>query len=496
MPDLSQEQLDGLYNEGYINFDTYMRMTRPGSLVQPNPTLNMTPLPSSPEQAVRYQNSSPLADDAFKRSMNEWDRRDEQKALLNKHNQDIERNSQKTPMAPPAPVPAPPTNQALSSDQSAPNPQTLASPYNAAYDMQKNAITAGATASGQKNDAQSLLMQQSINEQNELERKRQEAEAERQAQLNTKIQDLEKSVSEVSSASVDPNKFWSEKSTGNQILTGIALALGAFGSTPDNKVVGLLNNLIDRDINLQKWNITNKRDNISAKTGLLGQMRLKFGDERQAEEATRMAAIQKVQNEIMQKSMQYASPEIKANADKLIGELELKKQEARQNFAAFASGDLVPKTFSDAMALKKDKSERTIAGVGMVNDARDAQKIRDAKAAFDTMKASVVQLKALAAKYSGITGSIEGAISTNDADRSRIIATDLMMNLNKLYENGVMNEHELEQYKKMIPNDVTAFWSKNNVQKLQQFLEIMTRKYEFLLRSRGIEDKMQTDKKR
>lgn len=350
------------------------------------------------------------------------------------------------------------------------------------YEMQKQGVQDFADASSKKTNEQSAIMNKGIEQQWIDEKNRQAAEVIRQQKIQDKITQIEDAANKVASMEVDPNKFWGDRSTGSQIMMGIGLALGSFGSTPDNKVVGLLNQAVDKDIALQKWQIANARDNLTPQFNVLNQMRNLFGDERQAEEATRIAALERIKMQVAQKALQYSDPEVQAKAKQTIGELDVLKNAAKQkaaNSMQFGGAS----TFGERMQYTKDQGERTIDGLGMVSDARDAPEIRKRKGVTDNVRDNLSKLiKLVERKGRAILPGSE------DAKIARTLAGDLQLDLKEVKNLGVPTGKDLEMLDKLITTDPTAIFQMNALPQLKETKRIIERGWRHYLKPYKLND--------
>ena len=151
---------------------------------------------------------------------------------------------------------------------STPAPQPKAAPVRGGFvgagsgeesEANKEAIAAakemGAAKSEEaKAQAQAYADQQKVLEANAAEQR--DTHARGQAAAQSQLAKYEAAQNEVRNidTTVDPGRFWATRTTGQKILGGIGLALGALGAGPDgiNRSVGIINQAIDRDIEAQK----------------------------------------------------------------------------------------------------------------------------------------------------------------------------------------------------------------------------------------------------
>jgi hypothetical protein len=120
------------------------------------------------------------------------------------------------------------------------------------------------------NQKQLAEQQQARDEATALEQQQLSLEmiAEEHAKARKPIDDQVKAVSDaIVNGEVNPNRYYENQSTGNQITASIALALGGLGGALDrtgrNAAAETIQKAIDRDIDAQKENLANKRSAMS-----------------------------------------------------------------------------------------------------------------------------------------------------------------------------------------------------------------------------------------
>jgi len=158
----------------------------------------------------------------------------------------------------------------------------------------KGDIVGRSTALGMKEDKQiaDLFVQKTQEYQAMVD-----AQAKIRADENTIVQDnLNKLTAEskaLSQMKIDPNRAWSNLSTGSKILAGIGMFIGAGGTRKGgaNPAVEQINKAIDRDIAAQEFDIKNKAGSITQRAGLLQERMKQFGNLELARQAAKKDAL-------------------------------------------------------------------------------------------------------------------------------------------------------------------------------------------------------------
>ncbi len=130
---------------------------------------------------------------------------------------------------------------------------------------------------------------------------------------------------------LDPNRIWSNASTGDRLLAGFAMALGAVGQAGaggPNMAIEAMDKAINRDIDAQKVNMDKAGKNVELKRTMYQDLRQKFGDDTIARQAVREMTFNKLAADSTAKGLAAQNPIIKANADAAAAALQVKAQEA------------------------------------------------------------------------------------------------------------------------------------------------------------------------
>lgn len=117
---------------------------------------------------------------------------------------------------------------------------------------------------------------------------------------------------------LDPNHYWESKDTGQKVMAGIAIMLGGLAGGMSGKggnvAMDIIHKGIDRDVDAQKFNIQKAQEGklkeYDLENNMLAQMYKKFGNEDQAEAATRLLRLQQAQYLLNANASKYAAPEV------------------------------------------------------------------------------------------------------------------------------------------------------------------------------------------
>jgi len=193
----------------------------------------------------------------------------------------------------------------------------------------------------------------------------------------------------VTSHEIDPNRAF--KTTGARVGSAIAIAMSALGQgmsgrAGPNTAYKIINDAINRDIDLQKEELRTRKDVMRNKNNLYANMMAKFGNERSAELATAKAgmtaatqslqalkATHKSQNAQLVIDEQIAKLDAEgqkklAELYKLEGNMAISKMNIQGRAAARAGKGGAAKTIQSALA-KLDLLPETFKKVGPIEGA-------------------------------------------------------------------------------------------------------------------------------
>lgn len=171
-----------------------------------------------------------------------------------------------------------------------------------------------------------------------------QAAAEREAEMQERISDFDSSVKAMSQASIDPDRFWSSRSTGQKVAGIISVALGGFlqgargGSNPG---LDILNQAIDRDIKAQEFEFFSRKNQAEGKQTAFAMAMQKYQSVDAAKAMARAASIDAAQAQIGQMRALYAGTDAANRADMALAGLEREKQQQIQQGVRFLPSQVV-----------------------------------------------------------------------------------------------------------------------------------------------------------
>lgn len=344
----------------------------------------------------------------------------------------------------------------------------------AGYDLMQQGVGLAAQAGMAKAAEDAAYSQkisadmQKMNEANERERlANQEKLMAEQAKLDAEVQ-------RVSELKVDPGRFWADRSTADKVLIGASLFLGAFGAarTGVNQAVNIIDQAIERDLNLQQADIAQQTSGVEKKRGILEQMRATYKDDFLARSAAKVAYLQDAENKIRGIAARYEGQEAQGKAMQLIGQIELQKQAANALFMQKYQSMQPVTADTNPTMLTEDQRERFVPGYGLALTKDSATKARDLVGTFDSIKTNINELK-------NILETPAKSISPDLRARAGTISSILKGQLRTpLIGPGAVSESEWKLLDEIIanPTKITALDSvtKSRLNTLYERMDIQT----------------------
>jgi hypothetical protein len=309
------------------------------------------------------------------------------------------------PVTPPVGQPAPTTTEAFQGVAEA-NQRLVEAQGLAAAAVEQGAVDKLATIA--ENEA-ALAEQQ---------RQAQAAEAERQDALNRQFQRLDEAQQAVANFKfVDP---WDEKSTGSKIAAAIGLVLGGIGAGltgGPNQALTVMKAAINSDIARQKAEFDKAQGGLRGQLTLIGQMRQRFTDERQAEAATRLTMLDEARRRVEAIEIQTTAPAARAQLEIFKGELEKERAEQMAAFAGKAAlqaqktqiarqqqrGPVVTAETRPDDLTEKQKARLVFSEdgrpLGLAVDDTSARRVRERVAQAKDIRAKIARIRELREKH-------------------------------------------------------------------------------------------------
>jgi len=285
---------------------------------------------------------------------------------------------------------------------------------------------------------------------------------------------------------IDPNRYYATRSTGQKVSTAIGLALSGLADAgavfagrgrTDNfdRALGIINQAVDRDIALQKFQFDQKRGQASDKLTLYGIMNQQFGDERAAEQATKLFMMEDVRNQLLATDMKFKSPQVRANTQQLLGRIAIEQQDRQEILSANHLANLYK---AQELAIKAKE-----LSAGKIVPSGEAARIGDVNASISILEDlersyfgdEKYKTEAKVGLLSGLTQYAPGNVSS--ARQYRDEARQAAQMIGTALEGGKLTDKDYPRYLAMLPTaGDSEERAKNKIEALKRKLLIKKKK--------------------
>jgi len=414
------------------------------------------PLPTSLDPAAAAKVERHLKNDSLAAS---------QDAANTVNNIEAQNQARASMGLPPLPVPgsAPalssaPQGQAPQMDASAPTAQPQASnsgpsgtdAYKRGLDMEANAVA----ESAQK---QAALLNQAVID-------KQTANTAYWENYNKIEADILKQRGHIEANPIDAERYLNSRGTGTKIMQTIGLILGGMGGgRGDNPALGVLKDLINRDVDAQKAELGKKENLLSLNLKRMGNLK----------DAMQMTTIQNadiLSNKLAAEAARAQDPIAKARALQAKAQIDMQVQQQSQALAVNrARGELLNgASESDQKALDairvmqtvdpkqaQELQNKYVPGMGLANTEKDAIRMKEVVSASSNTGKGIEKLLQLA-KTPG------ASLSPTSRAEGQTIASLLVGSLNKQVTGGGPMSEKEQELVRSIAADPTKIFSLNS----------------------------------
>lgn len=202
-----------------------------------------------------------------------------------------------------------------------------------AFDKEKKANTDLAKIGSDQAKAESSYLKTMYDEAQKIDDDNNDKELYRQTKLNEQMSLLNTKLNDYAKTPTLKERF-ANKTTGGKILAGIALFLGAApnGGT-QNTALQAMQAAVDADLEKQKVGVEGARS-------MYKDLLQTFGDERQADAATKLAFLNTAQIQLNQIAAKYKGETVSKNAELLNAKIDEQKQALSLSFQQASTSKL------------------------------------------------------------------------------------------------------------------------------------------------------------
>lgn len=287
-----------------------------------------------------------------------------------------------------------------------------------------------------------------------MEVERQKKEQERQVQLAESQSKVDKMIEESKNLRVDPNKFYADRGVFSSLIMSLASGVGAYsaGKLGGKNFAGeALDRAIDRDIDAQKANIEQKSKAVGQQMNLYQMMRSRFGDEREAELATKVALRESVIDSLKIAQATAAAKNAPFAQAKLLADEEAKQVADKVNLVKA----ITPQATTETIVQESPKARAQYApGEFETKVAAPARANKLAIEAYDNVIDKVKSGKVPTGRIASFVQETQRMLANaadKDYDKVKAERNRLLFEMASGISGAAYSEKELARFEEIIP---------------------------------------------
>lgn len=332
-----------------------------------------------------------------------------------------------------------------------------------ALDMQGQAAMMRAQQAQDAGNAQAGFLDNTAAKLQAIENNRLLERADLESRRNEQLNKVEQSQAKFDTMQIDPNRFYGSRTTEQNVLLNLGLALSVFGGNTKEYTENI-NKAIDRDIEIQKEQINLQGSKVTGARNVLSDMMEVTQDVDKAADLAKAGMLKQAELKGAAMAARVSNADAKAKLLETVADLQMKRADLMASVTAPDSIDQQlaaksamkgPQVLTEEMVrsvLKSDpkKAAFIIPGIGMATDGDITKRDVMTKAtAAESMMDKLAELKKLREQQTKM-GSV---FPSSLANRGKILAADIMLEGKKVAGLGVLNEKDYALMESILPLD-------------------------------------------
>lgn len=281
-------------------------------------------------------------------------------------------------------------------------------------------------------------------------------EMDRQRQLETMERGFADMIGEAAREPIDSERLWNNKSTGEKVLSKIALFIGTVAGGVMGNPMMMMNKIdsdVERDIQAQKANKAFQLQRLAAEGTLYGMARDRFGSEQAVDAAMRETAWRKIGAELNSFMVKAQDPQRKAAIQLLIDNTEGKILEAERQRRLVNDADTIARA-------------RAAAGAGRVKPP-PRNEVKDLVEGLSVQDGIIKKLERMKTLTSPTMNRVWGTAERGEAETLR---HKLQLDYKRGEQTGTLDKGSLDFFDSMIGTPENFFRSPSSEAKLDQLI--------------------------
>lgn len=376
-----------------------------------------------------------------------------------------------TPVAPPPPpvdrienpavLPPPAQEEAIAEEAPGPN---LGQMQLDALDMKGQAAMMRAGDEQRAGNARAAFIERTAADLQAAEDARLLQRAELERKRNEQLAKVEEAQAKFDTMQIDPNQFYGTRTTEQNILLNLGLALSVFGGNTKEYTDNIYK-AIDRDIDLQKEQINLQGSKVTGARNVLSDMMAVTKDVDTAAEMARAGMLKQAELKGAAMAARVSNADAKAKLLDTVADLQMKRAEIMSKMTGIDSLDqqiaakaikggtliLDEKTLAQVIKGrdKKDLPAVTVPGLGIANTPQDADEVKKVRSAYQNLNKDLDEL----IRLRGMQSPGGGLLPDSIVDQGRSIWGRISSEVRNLTRMGTLDAPALAVIGDMMPRD-------------------------------------------
>lgn len=378
----------------------------------------------------------------------------------------------------------------------APNPydQELAQ-TNQAFQQERDAANQVANARGTEESQAAHSVDQAVTNLNALQAKWQQRESDWHQQSQQYVEQMNNFVKQqISAPGIDPHRYMNSLSTGGKIAAAVSLLFGGIAGgmngSGGNVALDIIKRNVDRDVEAQKFDYERNQSNVRNQMSLYGMLRDQFGDDRNAELATRSGMLEVAKLQIQKQASMAQSAIARAQGLQALGQLNM--QQAQLNSQIYTN-----KYRMQAMAAGSGgqglPGQALISGLVPSDQVKNAVKLPNGNYGFSTSEKQAEDTNKAALKYEQINSTLDEMQKVKDGagtslplsearSKANALGARLAPMLNEYYGINRLSDTDFEHVLKPQIPDATSLFQGNAQTRLDTLRSSLKKDHDIMLK--------------
>lgn len=334
-----------------------------------------------------------------------------------------------------------------------------------ALEMKERAAMMRAGQEQRAGNAQAGFLENTAAKLQEVEDNRLRERADLERRRNEQLSKVEQAQAKYDTMQIDPNQFYGSRTTEQNVLLNLGLALSVFGGNTKEYTDNIYK-AIDRDIDVQKEQIKLQGNKVTGARNVLSDMMDVTQDVDKAADLAKAGMLKQAELKGAAMAARVSNADAKAKLLDTVADLNMKRAEILSKVTSVESIDqqLAYKSIKGGLPIlddgtlaslikevpKEDLPVVTITGLGLAKSPTDAEKVKKIQGSYKNLTADLNRLAELRALQNN---ALPGIFPSKYVDEGRAISARMMNEGRVMSDAGTLDASALEVFGRLMPPD-------------------------------------------